>query len=609
MKSVLFVFILSISVLTGQEVINFKKIDSLESLLGNVSEKDSLLKGEIYYKLGGIYRKSFYGEKAYKEYFKAEKIFKALGDDFNYAKTLYNIAVVQKNEKDFTASEVTSIEALTILNKLEQSNEVKKFKCYVYNNLGIIFDELEQFEKSIDYYKKAINLNREYEERNSFYPSLYKNNLAFIYKRLGKYELAIQLYKEIISNKDLATEKPSFYAMALNNYANSNYLNGNIKNIPELYFKAFKLIDSSNYRAIEINKYLAEYYNDERDSDSAKYYAYKAKRIAQNYSNDEILNTILLLSKIEEGEKSVKHLRDYIRLSDSLKKVERNVRNKFARIRFETNEIEQENIRIARERMWLVVISVILIIAGALSYIVFTQRAKNKELLFAKQQQETNEEIYNLMLGEHEKIEEARASEKRRISEELHDGVLGRLFGARLSLDSLNMNNSAEAIHTRGEYISELKTIENDIRKVSHELNTDFVSGSGFIDILTTMVEGQTEIYGLKYKLQHDTNINWDAVNNKYKIHIYRILQETLHNIYKHAQATSVNISITLKNSVICFTVIDNGAGFDVTKAKTGIGLKNMRSRIREIQGVFDITSEKDVGTTVSLEVPIKYDE
>ena len=258
--------------------------------------------------------------------------------------------------------------------------------------------------------------------------------------------------------------------------------------------------------------------------------------------------------------------------------------------------------------MWLVIISIILTISALLLYVIITQRAKNKELVFAKQQQEANEEIYNLMLGEHEKIEEARASEKRRISEELHDGVLGRLFGARLSLDSLNMNNSVEAVQTRGQYITELKTIENDIRKVSHELNTDFVSGSGFVDIIKTMVEGQTSVYNLTYTLEHDTNINWDIVTNKYKIHIYRILQESLHNIYKHAQASHVNISITLKNNVICFTIVDNGSGFDVAKAKTGIGLKNMRSRIKEINGVLDIASQKDAGTTVRIEVPIKYD-
>ena len=246
-----------------------------------------------------------------------------------------------------------------------------------------------------------------------------------------------------------------------------------------------------------------------------------------------------------------------------------------------------------------------LIVSSFLLYLVITQRNRNKELQFIQQQQKTNEEIYNLMLSQNEKIEEARSNEKKRISQELHDGVLGRLFGTRLSLDSLNMNTSPEAIKTRSEYIDGLKTIEQDIRKVSHELNTDFVSGSGFIDIIRTLVESQTMAYKLKYKLEYEDVINWDDISNKTKIHIYRIIQETLHNIYKHAKATHVNISFKLNKNVFCLTIKDNGSGFDVNKIKSGIGLKNMKSRMKEIKGEIKILSTINEGTTVEIEAPI----
>ena len=100
--------------------------------------------------------------------------------------------------------------------------------------------------------------------------------------------------------------------------------------------------------------------------------------------------------------------------------------------------------------------------------------------------------------------------------------VLGRLFGTRLSLDSLNMATSEEAVKTRGRYIQDLKNIENDIRKVSHELNTDFISGSGFLDIIKTLLETQTKAYKLDYKFKCKDSINWDDISNKNKIHIYR---------------------------------------------------------------------------------------
>ncbi|MFL1011026.1 tetratricopeptide repeat-containing sensor histidine kinase [Flavisericum labens] len=576
-----------------------------EALKKAKKTSDSFSIAHIYKNLGYYYYEKN-NDSAYYYDDKAEKLFNRLNDKLNRAIVLYDIALLQKDEKDLTGSELTSVNALSILNQLNETNNVIKYQSYFYGNLAHVFKMLEQFDESIKYHKKAI-------EKISVLPNngvlldTYKNNLALAYKDAGQYKLAINYYNEILGNKNLIEQRPLSYAITLDNYAHALFLSNNYEELPNLFFKALKICDSLNNDAntIIINQHLAHYYLSVNNKDSAKYYAYKSKQISEKYSPDDLLRSYALLSKIEEDSVAVKYYDAYVKLNDSLIKNERATRNKFARIRFETSEIEQENIQIAKERMWLLIISVVVILASFLLYLVITQRNKNKELQFIQKQQETNEEIYNLMLSQNETIEEARALEKKRISEELHDGVLGRLFGTRLSLDSLNMNNSTEAVKTRGQYIAELKTIEEDIRKVSHELNTDFVSGSGFIDIIKTLVETQTLAYELNYKLERDDDINWDAVSNKKKIHIYRILQETLHNIYKHAYASHVNISFKLKNDVICLSIADDGAGFDVNKAKSGIGLKNINSRVDEIDGTINITSEKDKGTTVILEAPI----
>jgi signal transduction histidine kinase len=245
-----------------------------------------------------------------------------------------------------------------------------------------------------------------------------------------------------------------------------------------------------------------------------------------------------------------------------------------------------------------------LILTSVLIFIVITQRAKNKELQFKQSQQEANEEIYNLMLSQQDKVDEARANEKKRISQELHDGILGRLFGTRLSLDSLNFSDSKEAIQKRLNYISDLKIIEEDIRKISHDLNTDFVSGSGFVDILTELIEKQSHAFQLKYEFNHEDDINWEDVSNKTKINIYRIIQESLQNIYKHAKANSVKIGIKPKNDVICLSISDDGKGFDIHKSKKGIGLKNIKSRVNELDGKVNFDSEINKGTKITINIP-----
>ncbi len=587
---------------------NFEKIDSIKSNVLNSISKDSIAFANAHYNIGELYRYSVRPDSAYYHYHKAEKVYRNRGKNALLGRTLYGIAVIQKNEKDYTGSEISSIEALSFLNQSDETDIIIKYKSNVYNNLGLVFGQLGQYEESESYYKESLSLEGKLQKQDKISIYITKNNLALTYKKSKNYNLALSFFEEILEDTSLKTNVPSLYVVVLDNYAHTLYLSNRNDDLPELYYKALQVSDSlspDSYSSVQINQHLSDYHYLVGNRDSSKYYAYKAKNIAEKYSKDELLTSLLLLSKVEEGEKSAKHLKEYIRLNDSLQKEERKIRNKFARIRFETEQLEEENIKIAKERMWLLIVSTVLIMAFFLLYLVIRQRVKNKELEFVQKQQETNEEIYNLMLSQSDTIEEARTLEKKRISEELHDGVLGRLFGTRLSLDSLNFNNTPEAVKTRGEYIDSLKNIEEDIRKVSHELNTDFIAGAGFRDIIKTLVETQSSAYKLKHSLEHDDSINWDLFSNKTKIHIYRIIQESLHNIYKHAKASSVNIGFKPKNNVICLQVQDNGVGFDVNKAKSGIGLKNMKSRINEINGEFNLSSSKQEGTIVSIEIPL----
>lgn len=598
----------SITVSTAQKANNFRVIDSIQRK-GLFNIQDSMLIANAHYKIGEQYRYSFLGDSAYYHYYKAEKIYRKIKDNFKTAITLYGISVIQKDEKDFTGSEVNSVEAISLLNLLEETNDVNKYKSYLFNNLGLVFDQLEQFDESIFYHKKALKLKSDLKGNTKSTIDNSKNNLALAYKNSRQYKLAIDYYSQILKNKNLINERSDFYALVLDNYAHTLYLSKREDGeLPNLYLKALRICDSlnnnaSSYNSIVINQHLAEFYNDKNRKDSALYYAYRAKNISEQYHNDDLLKSLLLLSEIEEGDMAANHLKDYVKLSDSLQKAERKVRNKFARIKYETNQIEQENIRISRERLWFLILSIAIIITSFLIYLVVTQRNKNKELKFIQEQQETNEEIYNLMLSQHDNIEEARTLEKKRISQELHDGVLGRLFGTRLSLDSLNMGTDADTIKTRSQYIHEIKTIEDDIRKVSHELNTEFVSGSSFIDIIKTLVETQTKAYGFDYELKTNDDINWEEASNKTKIHIYRIIQESLQNIYKHANATLVKISFQVKNDIFCLKISDNGSGFDINKVKRGIGLKNINSRVNEIKGALTIKTEENKGTTITIKV------
>ena len=110
----------------------------------------------------------------------------------------------------------------------------------------------------------------------------------------------------------------------------------------------------------------------------------------------------------------------------------------------------------------------------------------------------------------------------------------------------------------------------------------------------------------MNYNFDFTDDINWERIPNKTKINIYRIVQESMQNIYKHAEANSVKISIQLKNHVILLRIEDDGKGFDVNKSKKGIGIKNINSRVSEIDGTANFDSKINQGTILNITVPYK---
>ncbi len=571
--------------------------------------KDSTEIGQSLHNIGWYhYQSRIQNDSAYYYLTNAIKINEKLGRTSFQIDAFQNLSDILHMEKDYLGSEEHATSALKLLEN-EPKNEINLGKSWsLYNILAIVSLELKRYDESIDYNQKAEAVAKKMNDGLLNLLSS-QNNVAFVYKEKGDIDKALKLYQEVLDNPKLYELDPSFYALVLDNVAFTRFLNGdkNYDELERMFKRAYKMADSLEDPITKLASTvdMAKFYKAQNKMDSSLKYAIETYTLATKTSEQQMrLEALMLLSELNEGEVGKTYLKQHIKLSDSLLQHERGIRNKFARVQFETDQIQMENERITTQRFWLVIISIVLLLTLFLLYIIVTQRAKNKELRFEREQQQTNEEIYNLMLSQQDKVDEARAQEKVRISEELHDGVLGRLFGTRLSLDSLNLVDGKEAIQKRSVYIDDLKNIEQDIRKISHDLNTDFVSGSGFMDIVESLIQNQTHAYQLSYEFYHSDDINWENLTNKTKIHIYRILQETMQNSYKHAQAKHIKISFQVKNDVICLTIMDDGKGFAINKSKQGIGLKNINSRVREVNGTVQFDSEIDHGTTITIHIP-----
>ena len=592
--------------LTG-EYRSYEKL-TLENLKKSKELNDSIA---IAYSNNGLgyyyYQIELDNNESYKYYLEALKYFDALNNLPEKASVLISLASIQDDEKDYLGSEQNAIEALRILNRLENVKSKVEDKYYVLNLLGLVSLKLENYNESISFHNQALKVTKQLKDGESLaIESL--NNLAFSYREKGDYDKSLEIFSKIYQNP-LLKEDISFYGLVLDNYSFTKFLSGNYNynEVENDLKRSLKISDSidDEYTKLAASIDLAKFYRNNSKIDSSLKYANQSYKISKQIPiNDLYLESMLLLASLTEGDESKSYLEAHIKLSDSLLNVERAVRNKNARLKYGTDEIEAKNEQISKENLYLAILSIGLLLTAILIYIVITQRAKNKELKLVQAQQKANEDIYNLMLGQQDKVDEARAKEKIRVSKELHDGVLGRLFGTRLSLDSINFQDGKEAMMTRANYIGQLKTIEEDIRKISHELNTDFVSGSGFMDIVTELIENQTQAYELEHEFNYTDDISWDLISNKTKINIYRIIQESMQNIYKHANAKAIKISISLEKSVICLAIIDDGDGFDTSKNKKGIGLKNMTSRVEDINGDITFTSQSGNGTEVNVKIP-----
>lgn len=236
----------------------------------------------------------------------------------------------------------------------------------------------------------------------------------------------------------------------------------------------------------------------------------------------------------------------------------------------------------------------------SLAYFLRVQRTKNKELIFEREQQKSNEEIFSLMLKQQSNLEEGRLKERHRISEDLHDGVLGKIFGTRIGLGFLNFEGDENDKKKQQLYIEELQNIEKEIRAISHELKSDILSSKvDFYKIIENLIDQKSDLGNFECEINADNEIQWDKISDEIKINLYRITQEALQNCIKYSNATKVDIHFELNDDTLNLFIKDNGIGFNIKEKRKGIGLKNMQSRATKLNGVFKVTSIINKGTTI----------
>jgi len=563
---------------------------------------------KTHWNLGYHFTKREVLDSSYYHYYQAYNYYRIIKNENNAAKMLFGMAFSQGRLKDYVGSETSLFNAISILKPL---NDFKLlYKCH--NFIGSIYKDIGEYERSILFHKKALINLKHVKNKKTYREGVY-NNIALIYQKQGNYIDAIANFNIALSNDSLFYKNINLYARLKDNLAYTRLLNGDTLYVKEALLHSLKIRDSvKNISGVVINSlHMAEYYLKTKDTITALHYAKTANKLATNITtnNRDILASLQLLSTIDP-ENSKQYFNEHSVLSEQLEQKERKLRNKFARIRFETDEKIEEVNELSLQRTLIITASVALITIILLLYFIRHQRGKHRELKLKTEQQQANEEIYKLMLKQQTKLEEGRVKERHRISEELHDGVLGKIFYTRLGLGFLGTEVSDKAIAKHKEYIHELHEIEKEIRAISHELKYELLAPeANYIQLIDYLASTQSSVGAFEYHIEQDDTMYWSAISDVVKINLYRIVQEAFQNINKHAKASTVHISFSLKDDILGLAIHDNGIGYDSTEKANGIGLENISSRVKKLNGTFAIESNPNKGTHLTIRIPIALDE
>ena len=203
-------------------------------------------------------------------------------------------------------------------------------------------------------------------------------------------------------------------------------------------------------------------------------------------------------------------------------------------------------------------------------------------------------------------LEIIREEERARISRDLHDDLGGNLAALLIDLSWLKdnyKNKYAEPEEKLGKMIGYTKYSLDSLRRIIDDLRPSIIDNLGLEAAIEWQVNSSMERHDLE--IQFDKEVNDEDINELLFVPIYRIIQESLNNIVKHAFASRVNIKFIKKYGNIEISVSDDGKGFNSTNKK-GVGLIGMRERILQLNGDMSIHSKVGSGTTLHFSIPVE---
>ena len=572
--------------------------------------------------IGSIYNRKSSFDTALIHYNKALSIREKLKQDVKVAGIYTNIATVLMRQSKFEEALAINFKSLKIFEKV--GDEVKQ--AISLGNIGNLYYELEQNKPAEQFYRKSLALARKtnhlitigndlvnigglkfeygvqfdklvnvqeldsaliyFSEAETVLNTINATyNLAAVYNNIGRiyaikqnHKKALDYYEKALKAREILEDKYGIGLSYINLAETERLLGNNTKCIDYLIKASDIFLSLKNYLNLkQAYAKLAEAYELKKDYPaSLKYYQLFASYKDSIYNEDNAKQMAEMQTKYDVEKKDLELAKN---------KAEIETKEKQAYIK---------NIIIIA----IVVLMLLVAITGFLFY-------RKKQI---EQQAKLDAEIASQKEIRTKAILEAEEKERRRIAQDLHDGVGQLLSAAKLNLSNLESKITTQTEEQKLAIQNALSLVDysvKEVRAVSHNMMPNTLIKLGLASAVREFITKLGKAPTLKVDLEIvglDTRLD-----NQVETVLYRVIQEIVNNIIKHAKASQISMQLIRHETELNIMIEDNGVGFDTNQLDDfeGIGLKGIKTRIEFLNGSVHFDSSIGRGTTVIIDIPL----
>ncbi len=566
----------------------------------------------IYHRISGTYRQ---GDSVLRL---AIELQQQSGDSSGLARSYGNLANIYKAKDQYEKGIEANLQALSYY---ESTND-QKGTSICLTNIGGIHFSLKQYKEALDYYQRSLIISQALNDTLGMAQNL--GNIGTAQKQLENTDAALKAYLDA----NVFIENLGYQQSLAINLGNIGVLYRDHKD----YDKATQYFSraASIFTKFNAPKELSRLYDNlaktallQLNYTDAYNYAQQALQLAEKIgARAEIRSAYQSLYQTfaaqNDFQQAFQFQEAYVLLNDSLINESNTKAIQELETRYETEKKEREIILLQQQQkiqhqtiaaqkagIKLRNVIILLILLGLMSAILGIFSYRQKQLLTQKENELQQQKLIELQ--QQQKMVRMNAvihgeeQERRRIAKDLHDGVGSMLAAAKLQLgiyeDQFSQDSQAQKTYTL------VSDTYEEVRRIAHNMMPKALLELGLVSAIRQLGEQLDPGKRMKIDIEEIQNIPPQPAFNE--LVIYRIVQELLTNILKHAHATEAFIQFSFFEDELTVSVEDNGVGFDEKHVSKGLGLQSIQQRIEYLEGEIEIDSKEGKGTVVTLRIPV----